>query len=460
MRSPETDILTEITSKLDQLNTEEFAVILSKINALKASKSNDDRKISSIDEERAVNHDDEIIDPEDLDISYDEEDEVEYSGEKDSNDDVLYHDQQHFDEQALKRTGLIEEEARKSEDSAKSSSGSSTDLPLPNLFEEGKVQKSYKSRQSIGSGLTNLPDDRGRTRIGPQAEHAIAYVVFETILKRAIAGQKMSKASRIVHDTFSSFLIDSASMEKIEEIFKLYSNEADRFRKTKNYFKNNAGNIPDEHVNTTKEALKIAARLKYAKMIEASLDTCIFGSNKMANLSYPDDGVPPNPNTGKERAAKDDLMILNEFLERLYKNLEQEKTGNEDILNQRYFLNKLKDKWDISEDTVSAIMKSAREEMQNRQRLGKSPNIKSILRQELAKNLNIDAISNEIIDRMSKLFYYPSIDGVKAYEIDGVTENWAVSQKTWASKSQKYNKGTLPRSNNLEEMYKTVALAQ
>lgn len=39
-------------------------------------------------------------------------------------------------------------------------------------------------------------------------------------------------------------------------------------------------------------------------------------------------------------------------------------------------------------------------------------------------------------------------------------ENWAVSQKIWASKSQKYNKGTLPRSNNLEEMYKTVAIAQ
>ena len=72
--------------------------------------------------------------------------------------------------------------------------------------------------------------------------------------------------------------------------------------------------IPEEHLNTTKEALKIASRLKYAKMIEVAFRYLHFGSNKMHNITYPGDGVRRNPNTGQERGAKDDLMILNEFL--------------------------------------------------------------------------------------------------------------------------------------------------
>lgn len=286
-------------------------------------------------------------------------------------------------------------------------------------------------------------------------------MVFETILKRAIAGQKISKAPQIIHDTFSSFLIDDTSMQNMGEVFELYSNEADKFRKTKNYFKNGEIGIPEEHLNTTKEALKIASRLKYAKIIEVALDTCIFGSNKMQNLTYPDDGVPRNPNTGQERGAKDDLMILNEFFERLYQNLKQEKTGNESIISQIRFLKKLEDRWDIRQENVVIIMESAKQKIREAEQLGKSVSIKSLLRSELEEKLDIENISNGIIDKMGKLFYYPRINGVKkAYEIDGVMDNWAVSEKVWNSKSQKYNKCALPRSNNLEEMYKTVALAQ
>lgn len=58
----------------------------------------------------------------------------------------------------------------------------------------GKAVKSTgpKARFSLGS-KTATPGDRGRTAAGPQVEHALAYVAYESISKKAIAGQKISE---------------------------------------------------------------------------------------------------------------------------------------------------------------------------------------------------------------------------------------------------------------------------
>ena len=57
----------------------------------------------------------------------------------------------------------------------------------------------------------------------------------------------------------------------------------------------------------------------------------------------------------------------------------------------------------------NGIQKKIREAEQ----LGKSVSIKSLLRSELEEKLDIENISNGIIDKMGKLFYYPRINGVK-----------------------------------------------
>ena len=86
----------------------------------------------------------------------------------------------------------------------------------------------------------------------------------------------------------------------------------------------------------------------------------------------------------------------------------------------------------------------------------------------------LPAVKAQITQHMSELFYYPSLQTTHHYTINGIAGDWAVSKEEWCDvmkinpeteerikgKAPRYNKGTLPRSNDLDEMAKTVGQAQ
>jgi hypothetical protein len=215
------------------------------------------------------------------------------------------------------------------------------------------------------------------------------------------------------------------------------------------------------------EALNIATRTSYARLTAFTMDVCIFGANKMPNVSYPTEGVPPNPNTGKEKGAKNDLLLLNNFIE-LIANIHNLKSNNlteaqekeQSLLENTKLFGKLNSKWGISLDIAAQLL----DQNDVRSLEGKLDQI--LFAQELG-------VQRKVANRMGELFYYPRLETAYNYAIDGKQEDWAVDRNTWQDVMKtipetgerlpgkpKYNQGTLPRSNNLDEMYKTVAQAQ
>ncbi|MBU6140402.1 MAG: hypothetical protein KGP29_02445 [Proteobacteria bacterium] len=363
-------------------------------------------------------------------------------------------------------------------------SDSSTEV----IMGDGK-SSGNKSRVSTGGTTVTTPNTRGRTAAGPQVEHALAYVVYESIAKKAIAGQKISQASEKMREAFEAFPIKPEAMEELISRTEAISQEALRFRTTKRSLKErkDSGNNPlsEEDYSATHDALIIAARAQYAKMIEATMDVCLFGANKMPNVSYPTEGVAPNPNTGKEKEAKNNLLLLDNFIERVASvynsSAEDAEEAKTNLLNDSEFLGRLKTKWGVSREIVESLFEitvpssaTASADLEDSE--------ESPLEQKLSEVL-LPRIHAQLARNMGELFYYPSlpVDQTHRYPIKVgsgrterlIEENWSVSQEEWqdvmkanpttgerVEGAPKYNKGTLPRSNNLDEMYKTVAQAE
>ncbi len=324
----------------------------------------------------------------------------------------------------------------------------------------GKAEKSTgpKARFSLGSKMAT-PGDRGRTAAGPQVEHALAYVAYESIAKKAIAGQKISEAAGKMMEAFSSFPISFDAMLEMENKMGEIAQEALRFRTTKRSLKAqkeaNPNFLPEADYNASHDALIIAARVEYAKMISSAMDVCLLGANKMPNVSYPTEGVDPNPNTGKEKEAKNNLLLLSNFLGRAAKAEERI-----DLLGDSKFLKKLEEKWGISEEQVNSIFDESEAEDFD-------------LEDQLSEII-LPTVQAQLTQHMSELFYYPSLQTTHHYTINGIAGNWAVSKEEWCDvmkidpeteqrirgKTPRYNKGTLPRGNDLDEMVKTVGQAQ
>ena len=318
-----------------------------------------------------------------------------------------------------------------------------------------------KARFSLGSKTATL-GDRGRTASGPQVEHALAYVVYESIAKKAIAGQKISQAAGKIVEAFKAFPISSDAALEMRDRMGEIAVEAMRFRTTKRSLKAQKESDPDflsQEYDAAHDALIIAARVEYAKMISSAMDVCLLGANKMPNVSYPTEGVDPNPNTGKEKEAKNNLLLLSNFLGRVAgaSGSEEKKA---DLLDDSALLEKLEKKWGITKDAVTAIFAGSEAE--------------DFDLEDQLSDIILPTVQAQLTQHMGELFYYPSLQTTHHYTINGIAENWAVSKDDWCDvmkinpeteerirgKTPKYNKGTLPRSNDLDEMVKTVGQAQ
>ena len=132
----------------------------------------------------------------------------------------------------------------------------------------------------------------------------------------------------------------------------------------------------------------------------------------------------------------------------------------QELLDDSSLLSKLQDKWGIEKEIITNLFTKS---------LGDDFDLEDELNETI-----FPIVQSQITQHMSELFYYPSLQTTHHYTIGGVEGDWAVSKEEWCDimkinpeteerirdKTPKYNRGTLPRSNNLDEMVKTVGQAQ
>lgn len=353
-----------------------------------------------------------------------------------------------------------------------------------------------KSRVSLGSGGFAASETRGRTEVGPQVEHASAYVLFEELIYSALEDTKIKNGPQNLVNLFSCLPLSQTTIQEIQEksqsakeaITTEERKAATRSIRGSNYLANQSeylttllqerlkGDCDEEEkqkidqslkgleristidVASVKDALKLANRANFSSVVVDIMDDCIFGANKMPYASLPNEGVPPNPNTGRERTAKDNLKFLSDFLINISKAnhlTQSEETEDQakaavirdEIQHDQKMIKKLKDVWGL-----------------------KSEDIQSLITGETNPNAIFDNVADKISEYVGHLFYYPRLDPTQMheYEIDGVRSKWAVSEQEWnkvmakdaaskaASKTPKYNQGTKPRNNDPEILYQLV----
>ncbi len=219
----------------------------------------------------------------------------------------------------------------------------------------GELRRGTKARSkvSMGGGV-GTPDQRGRTEVGPQVEHASAYVLFEELLYAALEGERFATAPKTLAESFGCLPLPEKAIKEISQKTKVVEEEfvprderkkitrtlrgvnglvdkKDFMRAAFEKIRDSSTSTPDEKQKAqevladldrleksdpphVKEAIILANKSNFASAIAPIIDDCIFGANKMPYASLPIEGVDPNPNTGKERTAKNNLKLLSDFL--------------------------------------------------------------------------------------------------------------------------------------------------
>ena len=182
------------------------------------------------------------------------------------------------------------------------------------------------AKVSVGGGV-KAPDQRGRTEVGPQVEHASAYVLFEELLYSALEGERFVDAPKTLAESFSCLPLPQKAIKEISEKVKGVEEEfvpRDERKKTtrtlrgvnglvnkKDFIRvvleekrDSPNSTPDDKQDAIevladldrlektdpphiKEAIIIANRSKFASVIALIIDDCIFGANKMPYASLP-----------------------------------------------------------------------------------------------------------------------------------------------------------------------------
>ena len=342
-----------------------------------------------------------------------------------------------------------------------------------------------RSRVSLGSGGFAATEQRGRTEVGPQVEHASAYVLFEELIYSNLEGVKISNAPKALAEVFECFPLSKKTIEKMKEkaqnaketITRDERKDLTRSIRGTNYLAEHTdflkallqeklSSLGDDHqeeeekiaqcleglvriskvdVLSVKDAMKLANRANFSSVVADIMDGCIFGANKMIYASLPNEGVPTNPNTGKERTAKDNLRFLSEFLLEvkkancLFDSVEEKDKAKAakirlDLEQDKNTIKKLEEVWNIKKETAQDLINGT-----------------------IEPDDIFDDVAEKISEHVGQLFYYPKIDSSKMheYEIDGKKAKWAVSEEEWqkVTERKKYNKGAKPRNNDPEILY-------
>jgi hypothetical protein len=368
-------------------------------------------------------------------------------------------------------------ENRKRARSNSDSSKSDDNLKTP-LAKRPRFGQSSATHLTPG-GTTKLRDTRGRTEVGPQVEHASAYALFEELIISSLEGQKISDVPNILHNILGCLPISEAAMNTIKEEAmreRLIVTDEDRKKATRsvrgtNYLvkhndtlKSLIAKMDDvdkkielergleriEEIDplTIKSAIKSSNILHMSGAVAKIIDICLNGTNKMKYASMSNEGVPENPNTGNEKAAKDNLRLLSDFLEDIadiQSSSERDKQLKQSEISQdKKRITLLGEKWGIDKQTIDNLID------------GKAK-VDDVFKK----------VKSQISNHMGQLFYYPRLDpeNLHEYKIDGIPGKWAVSKEEWnevmaqdekskqEGKKPKYNKGTKPRNNDPEIMY-------
>jgi hypothetical protein len=324
----------------------------------------------------------------------------------------------------------------------------------PSTEEEEKAlhKKEGKSRAKVSlGGGTRVSADRGRTLIGPQGEHVSAYCLYEELAYMSCEGLSREAAIVAIRENFGKISLGKKGLKELEELAGSLSDEEmssiisreERKKLTRNlrganylceikqelievakmltidkreFLIKGLERIDKVDVSKVKEALKLGNNAKLSAVVSEMLDVCIWGANKLEYVSFPIEGLGENPNTGEEKKAKDGLRLLSDFLEK-----------NEDVLEDKKSIAKLNKVWGISGEMLEAVSAS------------------SSLDELLSDEKFI-----QISDYMAKLFYYPRVAEDKL--IDGSSEEWKS-----IIEFKHYNKGALPRDNEVDKLYQVTA---
>jgi hypothetical protein len=338
----------------------------------------------------------------------------------------------------------------------------------PSTEEEEKAlyKKQGKSRAKVSlGGGTRVSADRGRTVIGPQGEHVSAYCLYEELAYISCEGLSREEAIVAIRENFGKISLGKKGLKELEELACSLSDEEmssiisreDRKKLTRNLRGSNylceakdelgdiAKTLPSdkqdiivngleriehiEYIDKIKEAIKLSNRAILSDVISGMLDICIWGSNKLEYVSFPEEGLGKNPNTGEEKKAKDGLRLLSDFLEDVSDVLcgKVEKTEEDSLFNKKT-KQKLAKEWGITKERIGELLS------------GKI---------QLDDILDNEAFGN-ISNYMGKLFYYPRVAEDKL--IDGSSEEWGS-----IIESKHYNKGALPRDNAVDKLYQVTA---
>ncbi len=370
-------------------------------------------------------------------------------------------------------TAMVSQPVATGDDDTKSTESSEKDT--------GELRRgtTARSKVSMGGGI-GTPDQRGRTEVGPQVEHASAYVLFEELLYAALEGERFATAPKTLAESFACLPLPEKAIKEISEKAEKVEEEfvpRDERKKTTRTLRGVNDVVDDkdfmqamleekrDSINSTliekqkaqkllaaleklektdpphiKEAIMLANRSKFASAIAPIIDDCIFGANKMPYASLPIEGVDPNPNTGKERTAKNNLKLLSDFL------LEIEEANNlkqdSDPEKQQKWQEKIEE---LKQDTSMLRDLNKTWGIDNSQ-------ANDLIEAKADADSIFGAVRQKILEHVGELFYYPRLTKTYEYSIDGDTKKWAVSKEDWDKviESKKYNKGTNPRSNDHE----------
>lgn len=286
----------------------------------------------------------------------------------------------------------------------KSNTGSKTPSEISTEdSEEGEhpstpiVHRKVGAKSGTGAMMTpgghiDSADTRAIPIIGKQAEHASAYVLFEELAYSSIEGVKVTKAAELLRKSFETLplaqeVVDEICSEAEKDrpvITKKERKEITRAIRGNNYFASQSeyleehiSSLPEDHPSKRilekgqerariidEEYIKsaiVSSNMHHASScVTAIMDSCLYGSNRMENVTFPKEGVPDNPNTGEEKGAKNDLKLLSNFLLEIK---EINDISGEDKLKRLEELDfkDLEDRWNISRIRIIDLLSKGTE---------------------------------------------------------------------------------------------------
>jgi hypothetical protein len=348
----------------------------------------------------------------------------------------------------------------------------------------GETISPYNSSQSPAMQYEDdhqMPE-RGRTMIGQQGEHVSAYTLYEELVLSILENTNTKHAADALQNGLSCLLLSEKAQFELQQIYQQGAEKIDqniskedrahiigtlsecytltrdktlidRFVQTvhtpeteqgmqdakivKKVLINIQKNQSDRSkIVKTRDAIRTANRVNLSKLVKEIVNSFLKGANKMHYVSFPLEGMPSNPHTGQEKTAKNSLRVLSEFLCDINESA-QELTNNPFSKVTAKHKQELFNNFGIRVDDLHIDLKKPSEKLS-----------KSEYARNITSSFIDEVVMNKIAEKINALFWHPRITNL----LDPVSEQWSqIFQK------KRYNKGTIPRNNDVDILYHVTA---